>query len=121
MHGHCIVLVQELVLVYRLCSPARQGMFQAMLILCRISPRSQRPWDHVRYMSLHGGGVDRVTMDDSLDIEASVECVVEDVIWDGPRAIEFMLWDESVVLVEFGFCNLVIRNVYSSVSVCTSR
>jgi hypothetical protein len=55
-------------------------------------------------------------VNDSLDIEASVECFVEDV-WDGPRANEFPVWDKFVVLAEFGFCNLVGRNVYSSVYV----
>jgi hypothetical protein len=59
-------------------------------------------------------------MNDSLDIEASVECFVEDD-WDGPRAIEFLVWDKLEVLVEFGFCNLVVRNVYSSVYVSEFR
>jgi hypothetical protein len=56
-------------------------------------------------------------VDDSLDIEAFVEFVVEDV-WDGPSAIEFLVWDKFIVLVEFGFCGLVVRDVYSSVAVC---
>ena len=49
-----------------------------------------------------------------------MECVIEDVC-DGPRAIEFLVWDEFTVLVEFDLCNLVMRDVYSIVSVCEFR
>jgi len=72
------------------------------------------------YVFCTKGEVDWVTVNDPLDIEASVECVVHDV-WDGLRAIEFLVWDKFVVLVEFGFCNLVMRDVYSSVYVCAFR
>ena len=55
-----------------------------------------------------------------MDIEAFVECVVED-LWNGPRAIEFLEGDEFVVLMEHGFFNFVMRDVYSSVYVCEFR
>ena len=38
--GHCIVRVQELVLVYMPCSPAGQGTFHAMPFLCSAFPKS---------------------------------------------------------------------------------
>ena len=66
------------------------------------------------------GEVDWVIVDASLDIEAVVECVVYGV-WDGPWAVEIMLRLELVVVVESGFCNLIVCNVYSGVYVCEFR
>ena len=63
------------------------------------------------------GEVDWVAVDNSLDLEAFVQCVVYD-FWDGPCAVEALLWLWLVVFVEFGFCNFVVCDVNDSVSVC---
>ena len=53
----------------------------------------------------------------SPDLEAFVQCVVYDV-WDGPCAVEVLLWLWLVVFVEFGFYSLVVCYVNDSVYVC---
>ncbi len=53
------------------------------------------------------GEVDWVTMDDSLDIESMIWCVVYDA-WDRPYAIKVFLRLEFLMFVEFCFCNLIV-------------
>ena len=66
------------------------------------------------------GEVDWVAVNNSLDVEAIVECVVYDV-WDGPRVVQVLMRLGFVVFVGFCFCNLVVCDVNGSVSACEFR
>jgi len=52
-----------------------------------------------------------------MDVEAVIECVAYDV-WDGPCAVQVLMWLGFVVFMEFCFCNLIMCDVNGSVSVC---
>ncbi len=66
-------------------------------------------------LARRGGGVDRVAVDNSLDVEALVQCVVEG-IRNGPCSIDILLRLGFVWFVEFCFRSWVMRNVDGCVS-----